>query len=110
MLIYRFTRAENNWYDLTYNILNGTKKVASEAKAMLTNNLIELIPLFEYKPFLYSDTLGALDACVAPVLWRRLQLDVNLGRNAQAILDYENRVFSTDSFKKSLTNPEKELR
>lgn len=109
-LIYRFTRAKGNWYQLVDDILNGTKKQATESKKLLTNNLIDLIPLFEYKPFFKSDTLGAVDACIAPVLWRLEQMDIDLGSGSAAITQYSNRLFALESFQNSLTDFEKELR
>ena len=109
-LIYRFTRAQDNWYTLVGIILGSNKKKAAEAKKILTNNLVELIPLFEYKTFFKSDTLGAVDAVIAPVLWRLEQMNIQLGGNTTAITNYANKLFALESFQNSLTDAEKELR
>jgi RNA polymerase-associated protein len=109
-LIYRFTRAQNNWYDLVHTINNDNKKQATEAKQILTNNLMDLAPLFAYKPFFNSDSLGALDACIAPVLWRLDSIGIPLNKTHKAIIEYANRIFTLESFQTSLTDAEKELR
>jgi RNA polymerase-associated protein len=108
-LIYRFTRAKDNWYQLVDDVLNGTKKVADNSRKILTNNLIELVPLFEYKPFFKSDTLGAVDAAIAPVLWRLKAMNIELPASASAVNDYANRIFAVESFQESLTDAEKEM-
>jgi RNA polymerase-associated protein len=108
-LIYRFTRAKDNWYQLVDDILNGSKKKSDTARKVLTNNLIELVPLFEYKPFFKSDTLGAVDAAIAPVLWRLKAMNIELPASASAVNDYANRIFAVESFQESLTDSEKEM-
>jgi RNA polymerase-associated protein len=108
-LIYRFTRAKGNWYSLVDDILNGSAKKSADAKKILINNLVELVPLFEYKPFFKSDTLGAVDAALAPVLWRLRVMGIELPKSANAVLEYANRLFAMESFQASLTDSEKEL-
>ncbi len=112
IFIYRFTRAKNNWYQLTYDILNKKTKPAKvkEARTLLVNNLIELIPLFEYMPYFKSETLGAVDICIAPVLWRLKSMNIDLGKNSNIIYNYCDRVFADESFQNSLTDSEKELK
>jgi RNA polymerase-associated protein len=70
--------------------------------------LIELVPLFEYKPFFKSDDMTIVDACLAALLWRLKKLDINLGVPGKAVTDYANRLFARSSFKESLTDCEKE--
>jgi RNA polymerase-associated protein len=108
LLIFRFTRAPGCWYDLVNTIQTGNKKNATEARKILSSNLIELIPLFAYQPYFKSDAMTIVDACLAPLLWRLKKLDINLGAKAKPIHDYAKRLFSRDSFKESLTDCEKE--
>ncbi|MEO1939398.1 glutathione S-transferase N-terminal domain-containing protein [Candidatus Thioglobus sp.] len=109
LLIFRFTRAENCWYELVNTIETGNKKTADEARKTLSSNLIELIPLFAYQTYFKSDDMSIVDACLAPILWRLKKLNIDLGaKKAKPIHDYANRLFAKDSFKESLTDCEKE--
>ncbi|CAC9607719.1 Stringent starvation protein A [uncultured Gammaproteobacteria bacterium] len=108
LLIFRFTRASNSWFDQIKIIETGNKKEVNAARAFLKNSLIELVPLFEYKPFFKSDDMTIVDACLAALLWRLKKLDINLGVPGKAVTDYANRLFARSSFKESLTDCEKE--
>ena len=106
LLIFRFTRAKDCWYDMVKTIQTGNKKAANKARKTLASSLIELTPLFEYQPYFKSDEMSIVDACLAPLLWRLKTLDINL--NSKPINDYAKRLFSKESFKESLTDREKE--
>ncbi len=109
-LVYRFTRAKDNWYKLLDTIQNGTKKDATIAKQILSSDLVDLAPLFAYKPFFASNTLGAVDACIAPLLWRLDSVGIELQKTHASVYEYAMRIFELESFQKSLTEAEKELR
>jgi RNA polymerase-associated protein len=108
LLIFRFTRAPGCWYELAGIIENGSKSEASKARNALKSSLIELIPLFAYKPYFKSDEMTMVDACLAPLLWRLKKLEIELGPKAKPINDYAGRLFLKDSFQESLTDCEKE--
>ncbi len=108
LLIFRFTRSPGCWFELANTIESGDKKEAEEARKILKSNLIELVPLFAYKPFFKSDEMTIVDACLAALLWRLKKLDINLGAPGKAVNDYANRLFARNSFKESLTDCEKE--
>ena len=108
LLIFRFTRSTGCWFELADTIENGSKKEADEARKTLKSSLIELVPLFAYKPFFKSEEMTIVDACLAVLLWRLKKLDINLGAPGKAVTDYGNRLFARDSFKNSLTDCEKE--
>ena len=109
LLIYRFTRSPNCWYELVDVILNGKKKEAEAARKTLSGNLTELIPLFSHKPFFKSDTMTLIDACLAPIMWRLSLLGITLSDKAKPVSAYANRLFSQEGFKESLTFCEKEF-
>ena len=109
LLIYRFTRSPNCWYELVDVILNGNKKEAEAARKTLSGNLTELIPLFSHKPFFKSDTMTLIDACLAPIMWRLSLLGITLSDKAKPISAYANRLFSQEGFQESLTFCEKEF-
>lgn len=108
LLIFRFTRAPGCWYELVKTIEQGSKDEASKARNILKSSLIELIPLFAYKPYFKSDDMTMVDACLAPLLWRLKKLEIDLGAKAKPIHEYANRMFSKESFQESLTDCEKE--
>ncbi|WXU00569.1 MAG: Stringent starvation protein A [Catillopecten margaritatus gill symbiont] len=108
LLIFRFTRVAGSWFELAKTIKSGGKESA-KARKILKSSLIELVPLFEYKPFFKSDDMTIVDACLAALLWRLKDLDIELGAQGKAVNDYGKRLFARDSFKESLTDCEKEL-
>ena len=57
LMVFRFTRSEGCWFELADTIETGSKKQADEARKILKSNLIELVPLFAYKPFFKSDEM-----------------------------------------------------
>ena len=109
LLLYRFTRAEGCWYELVKIILNGNKKNADAARKTLNGNLIELLPLFDHKPYFKSETMTLVDVCIAPILWRLGLLGITLGNKAKSITSYANRLFEKEGFQDSLTFAEKDF-
>lgn len=108
LLLYRFTRAKNCWYDLAQTILTGNKKNANQARQSLKNSLIELTPLFAHQPYFKSDKMTLVDACLAPILWRLDLLEIDLS-SAKPIMQYKNRIFAENGFNESLTSQEKDF-
>lgn len=108
LLIFRFTRATSNWFELANTIKTGIKKDADNARKTLKGNLIELVPLFAHQLFFKSDDMTIVDTCLAVLLWRLKKFDINLGKSGKEITDYANRLFTRESFKESLTDYEKE--
>ncbi len=108
LMIFRFTRSAGCWFELVNTIETGGKKAAVEARKILKSNLIELVPLFAYKPFFKSEDMTIVDACLAALLWRMKKLDINLGAPGKVVTDYGKRLFTRTSFKESLTDCEKE--
>ena len=109
LLIYRFTRAESCWYELVGIILHGNKKSADAARKTLNGNLLELLPLFDHKPYFKSDTMTLVDVCIAPILWRLGVMGIALGDKAKPITTYANRLFEKEGFHDSLTFAEKDF-
>lgn len=108
LMIFRFTRAAGCWFELADTIETGDKKAATEARKILKSSLIELVPLFAYKPFFKSEGMTIVDACLAALLWRLNRMNIELGAPGKAITDYADRLFTRVSFKESLTDCEKE--
>ncbi|MEI8054508.1 MAG: glutathione S-transferase N-terminal domain-containing protein [bacterium] len=103
-------RIEQDWLTLLGIIQSGKKNEADEARKTLRSQLIALAPVFGEMPYFLSEDFSLADCCLAPMLWRLLNLDIELPNQAQSIFDYKKRVFSRDSFKASLSDLERELR
>jgi stringent starvation protein A len=102
-------RVDNDWYTLMDTIFNG-KKEAAKARKELRESLITTSPVFSAKPFFMSDEFTLVDCAIAPLLWRLPELGVELPGSAKGILDYSKRLFEKDSFIKSLSEAEQEMR
>jgi RNA polymerase-associated protein len=103
-------RIERDWLTLLTTIQKGKKSEADTARKTLRNQLITLTPVFAEMPYFLSEDFSLADCCLAPMLWRLLNLGIELPSQAQSIYDYKKRIFSRDSFKTSLSDLEHELR
>ncbi len=109
LLLFRFTRAKDSLFNLADRILNPkTKKDATIARKILSNNLIDLVPLFESKKYFKSDSFSILDICLVALLWRIKKMDITLPASAKAINSYAKRLFARTKFKNSLSDVERE--
>ena len=66
----------------------------------------EIIEIFKAKPYFLSDEFSLVDCSIAPLLWRLPSLNIQLPREAKAIVEYGNRVFDRPSFRSSLSEEE----
>ncbi len=105
------SRIEEDWYTLVKKIETGKEKAVDKARKELQESLLGVAPMFEQQPFFYSEEFSLIDCCVAPLLWRLPTLGIELpAKRAKSIEAYAERLFQRKSFKKSLTETEKELR
>lgn len=108
LMIYRI---EHDWLTLIPTIQKGKKSEADDARKTLRNQLITLAPIFSEMPYFLSEDFSLADCCLAPMLWRLPTLGIELPTGqAKAIYDYKKRIFARESFKKSLSDLEHELR
>jgi RNA polymerase-associated protein len=102
-------RVDNDWYRLMDIIMSGKKEV-SKARKELRESLISTSPVFSAKPYFMSDEFTLVDCSIAPLLWRLQELGVELPANAKGIHEYSKRIFEKESFIKSLSEAEQEMR
>jgi len=102
-------RVDHDWYRLMSLILASGKEVQG-ARKQLRDSLVRSAGVFGGKPFFMSDEFSLVDCSIAPLLWRLPSLGVELPTQAKAIQAYAERMFRRDSFVRSLTEPERELR
>jgi stringent starvation protein A len=103
-------RIERDWLTLVPIIQQGKKSEVDEARKALCNQLVTLAPLFAEMPYFLSEDFSLADCCLAPMLWRLLNLGIELPNQAEPIYDYKKRIFSREAFKTSLSDLEHELR
>lgn len=106
-------RIERDWcggVDLIVDKREG--KSADQARKMLRDSLLGVAPIFADKPYFMNDEFTLVDCCLAPLLWRLevLDVDIPIGRPARPLLEYMKRIFARPSFRRSLTEAEREMR
>ncbi len=109
LLIYRI---ERDWCtDVDTILLGKSKEAVAKSRKALRDGLVSISPIFDEKPYFMSDEFTLVDCCVAPILWRLPELEIDLPpKKCEAILNYANRLFERESFQASLSNYERELR
>jgi len=104
-------RVEREWCPLVDTIRTGSKKEADKARKELRESLVGISPIFEDMPFFMSDEFTLADCCLAPILWRLPELNIELPeKQVQALIDYMTRVFERETFQAALNEFEKEMR
>ncbi len=104
-------RIETDWYSLAEETdITSDGKLGSRSRKMLRESILQSMELFAARPYFLSEDFSLVDCTIAPLLWRLPVYGVDLGRDAEAIEDYMNRVFSRRSFQQSLTELEQEMR
>ena len=87
-------------------------KEEKKAKQKLRSYLLSAAPIFKEKDFFMSDDFSIVDCCISPFLWRLPSIGLDLREEAKTrpLHQYMKRVFTRDSFIKSLSELERELR
>ncbi len=101
---------EKDWYAPIDTILHGDEASSEKARKILQDSLISSIEIFKAKTYFLSDEFSLVDCSIAPLLWRLPTLNIQLPREAKAIVEYGNRVFDRPSFRSSLSEEELEMR
>jgi RNA polymerase-associated protein len=107
LMLMRFDR---DWYSLLPDITGGDKRSAQKARNTLRDGLTVISPVFKEHPFILGDEFSLVDCSLAPILWRLDVYDIDLPRQAKAILEYAERIFARKAFRLSLTEAERSMR
>lgn len=91
-------------------LMESGNKNGQKARKDLTDDLTAISPAFEGTPFFMSEELSLVDCALGPLLWRLPALKIDLPKQAKPLLDYSARLFRRESFRRSLTEAERELR
>ncbi|MGK2913346.1 MAG: glutathione S-transferase N-terminal domain-containing protein [Porticoccaceae bacterium] len=106
-------RIEKDWcVSVDLIVGKGDTKNADKARKVLRDSLLGVAPIFADKPYFMNDEFTLVDCCLAPLLWRLELLDVDIpgSRPARPLLEYMKRIFARPSFRRSLTEVEREMR
>lgn len=102
-------RVLKDWFSLAFEIENSTGKKAEAAGKQLKEGIIAANELFKMSEFVLSDELSLVDCTLGPLLWRLPHYGVKLGKPGTSVDAYAHRIFSRPSFKRSLTQAERDL-
>jgi stringent starvation protein A len=102
-------RIENDWLTLVDEIETGGR-AAETARRSLRDDLVRNASAFKASKFFLSPEISLADCALAPLVWRLDALGVQLPREAQAVVDYGERIFRSQGFARSLTAEERLLR
>jgi len=103
-------RMERDWYSLVDDLGADDDAKAARARNIIRDGLTVIAPIFERKPFFMSDELTLADCTLLPLLWRLPVYQIELPAAAKPLLNYADRLFGRTTFKRSLSNSERELR
>lgn len=104
-------RIEMDWYSIaqeTESSIDG--KLGTKARKMLRESILQSMELFGARPYFLSEDFSLVDCTIAPLLWRLPVYGIDLGKDAEPIEEYMDRVFARRSFQQSLTELEQEMR
>ena len=106
-------RIERDWCTLVDTIIdNPESKKSASARKEFRESLIAISDIFSEMPYFMSEEFTLVDCCLAPMLWRLPQLDIELPntRQTKSLQAYIDRLFDRPAFQESLTDLEREIR
>ena len=105
-------RIERDWYSLVSDIeQTADRKRSDEARKTLHDVILANVEVFRAQPYFQSAEFTLVDATIAPVLWRLPGWGIKLASHAaDAVLQYEHRVFMRPAFRRSLSWAERAMR
>lgn len=104
-------RIETDWYSIAEEAdTSSDGKLGTKSRKLLRESILQSTELFDARRYFLSDEFSLVDCTIAPLLWRLPVYGVDLGRDAEPIEDYLNRVCARRSFQQSLTELEQEMR
>ena len=104
-------RIEMDWYSIAQEAETSIDgKLGTKARKMLRESILQSMELFGARPYFLSEDFSLVDCTIAPLLWRLPVYGIDLGKDAEPIEEYMDRVFARRSFQQSLTELEQEMR
>ena len=104
-------RIETDWYSLAEETdITSDGKLGTRSRKLLRESILQSAELFGARPYFLSEEFSLVDCTIAPLLWRLTVYGVDLGRDAEPLEEYMNRVFSRRSFQHSLIELDQDMR
>lgn len=104
-------RIEKDWYSIAEEVESTADgKLGTKSRKMLRESILQSCELFGARPFFLSDEFSLVDCTIAPLMWRLPVYGIELGKDAELIHEYMDRVFARRSFQESMTELELEIR
>jgi stringent starvation protein A len=101
---------EDQLFDHIADIESGNDKLADKARAIVRDNLVQIVPIFSRQEYILGDEFSMLDVAIAPLLWRLEHYRIELPRQAAPLLKYAERIFSRPAYIEAMTPSEKAMR
>jgi len=86
------------------------KSAADKARALVRDQLMQLVPLFAKQKYMLGDEFSMLDVAIAPLLWRLEHYAIELPKTAAPLMKYAERIFTRQGFIDALTPSERAMR
>ena len=104
-------RIEKDWCSKLEQINSKSDKKSVEAmRAELEESLYAIDDIFSETPYFLSEEFTLVDCALSVFLWRLPTIGINISKTKGKFLySYQERVFSRESFKKSLLETEREM-
>ena len=104
-------RIERDWYGVLEQIdREPDRRHLPRLRKTLLDTILQGVELFQLRPFFLSEEFSLVDATLAPMLWRLPYYQIDLPPKAQAILNYESRIYSRPAFRHALSDVERAMR
>ena len=82
----------------------------NKALKMITEGLLQLVPILNKQPYLLYEEYSMLDVAMAPLLWRLEYYRIKLPASAKPVMKYADSLFSRPLFDEAMTPAEKAMR
>lgn len=102
------SRIDRDWYDMVQMAEKDPAK-AMEATKVLKDSFKALSPIFSEADYFMSEEMTLADCALTTLLWRLPLIGVDLSDGLGSIRDYAERMFSRESFQKSLSSIEQQI-
>jgi len=107
LFLYNF---EEQLFSQIKDVESDNQKVADKARAVIRDNLTQIVPLFSKQQYILGDEFSMLDVAIAPLLWRLGHYGIELPKQAAPLLKYAERIFSRPAYIEAMTPSEKAMR
>lgn len=106
-------RIEIDWYEKYYELKKAISKKSKDVESLrkdLEESLYSIDEIFAETPYFLSEDFTLVDCTLSVFLWRLPSVGVNISdKKGKFLCKYQERVFSRESFKRSLLDSEREL-